>query len=194
VTDTNAAASAPEAPPLHPTLARLVDLFGDAIVDETTHGQITVRIPAESAREVLKALRDDGTLRFTRLSDVTAVDYLSFDPVTTRRDLGRTPRFDVVYHLSSLARNQRIRVKVALPEDAATIPSAVDLWPAANWAERETYDMFGITFAGHPQMTRILTPEDWQGHPLRKDYPLIEEEIEFTTTQPTLNEPVRGAR
>jgi NADH:ubiquinone oxidoreductase subunit C len=81
-------------------------------------------------------------------------------------------------------------LKVALDEDGS-VPSVVGIWPTANWGERETFDMYGITFEGHPNLTRILTPDDWQGHPLRKDYPLIEEEIEFTESLPRLNLPLR---
>ena len=174
----------PEPPPPHPVAARL----GESIDShEITFGQLAVRVTRDRLLDLCRALRDDATLRFDHLADVTAVDYLTIDPNGPPE--GRhNPRFDVVYHLYSISRNQRLRVKVALGEDDASVPSVTSLWPAANWAERETYDMYGITFNGHPELTRILMPDDCQGHPLRKDYPLIEEEIEFSGTLARLNE------
>ncbi len=98
---------------------------------------------------------------FVRLSAVTAVDRYPNEP-----------RFEIVYQLHSLARNQRLRLKCRLPGEAPEIDSVTSVWRAADWYEREVYDLFGVAFRGHPNLKRILMPEDWQGHPLRKDYPV----------------------
>jgi NADH-quinone oxidoreductase subunit C len=95
------------------------------------------------------------------MMDITAVDYF-----------GQTPRFEVVYHLYSLAFNRRIRIKARVAESDCSMDSVVPLWPSANWFEREVYDMYGITFTNHPELRRILLYEEFQGHPLRKDYPI----------------------
>jgi NADH-quinone oxidoreductase subunit C len=100
------------------------------------------------------------------LMDLTAVDYVKYPG----REDG--PRFEVVYHLYSLEHNHRLRAKVRVDEDDASVPSAVDLWPIANWMEREVWDMFGIRFEGHPDLRRLLMYEEFVGHPLRKDYPI----------------------
>ena len=110
--------------------------------------------------EACRHLRDDRENAFDLLVDVTAVDYL-----------GRRPRFEVVYHLYSLEKNHRIRIKVPLEEDDVTIPSVVDVWSGANWLEREAWDLYGIKFDGHPELKRIYLYEEFEGHPLRKDYP-----------------------
>ncbi len=136
----------PGATPLPPELAR---------------GQAVVIVPRERSAEGLRALRDDPALRFDRLSDVTAVDYYP-----------QEPRFAVVYQLHSLAGGHRLRVKVPVPGDDPEVASAVPLWQSALWAEREVWDMFGIRFRGHPDLRRILLYPEFQGHPLRKDYPV----------------------
>jgi NADH-quinone oxidoreductase subunit C len=178
----------PEPPPPHPVVARLREALGDAIEsDQMVRGQLVLRVGRERLVEVCTLLRDDPQLRFEHLADVTAVDYLLYDPDGGPPGEGRTPRFDVVYHLYSIGRGHRLRLKVAVDEADPVVPSLVGVWPAANWGERETYDMYGLQFSGHPNLTRILMPEEWQGHPLRKDYPLIEEEIEFTETLDRLN-------
>ena len=123
-------------------------------------GELTLVVaPAEIVR-VLTALRDDGQCLFEVLIDICGVDYPE-----------RENRFDVVYHLLSARRNQRIRIKCETDEDTA-VPSAVEVFPAANWFEREAYDMYGILFSGHPDLRRLLTDYGFQGHPLRKDFPL----------------------
>jgi NADH-quinone oxidoreductase subunit C len=116
--------------------------------------------------DALRFCRDDAALGFDVLMDLTAVDYLKFPG----REDG--PRFDVVYHLYSLPHNHRLRLKVRVDEDDAVVPTAVELWPIANWLEREVWDMFGIRFAGHPDPRRLLMYEEFVGHPLRKDYPI----------------------
>jgi NADH-quinone oxidoreductase subunit C len=186
-------APAPEATPepIDPIVARLREALGDGIErDEQINGQLVVRVARDRLIEACRLLRDDPALQLNHLADVTAVDYLEYNPEGGPPGQGRTPRFDVVYHLYSLPLNHRVRLKVAVEEDES-VETVMGIWPAANWAERETYDLYGITFSGHPDLTRILMPDDWQGHPLRKDYPLIEEEIEFSKTLETLNQPLR---
>jgi NADH-quinone oxidoreductase subunit C len=117
-------------------------------------------------RDVLAFCRDAGALAFDVLMDLTAVDYSKFPG----REDG--PRFEVVYHLYSLAHNHRLRVKVRVDEDDPVVPTAVALWPIANWYEREVWDMFGVRFEGHPDLRRLLMYEEFVGHPLRKDYPI----------------------
>jgi NADH-quinone oxidoreductase subunit C len=123
-------------------------------------GELTLVVAPADIVRVLAALRDDTSCLFEVLIDICGVDYPE-----------REKRFDVVYHLLSPRRNQRIRVKCETDEDTA-VPSAVDIFPAANWFEREAYDMYGILFSGHPDLRRLLTDYGFQGHPLRKDFPL----------------------
>jgi NADH-quinone oxidoreductase subunit C len=138
--------------------------FGDAVGEAAEfRGELTLRIRRDTIHDICLFLRDADGLQFNYLSSVTAVDYLN---------MGRAPRFDVVYHLLSLEHFHRARIKAAVPEDDIHIASVVDVWPGADWYERETYDMFGIAFDGHPDLTRIMMPDDWQGHPLRKDFPV----------------------
>jgi NADH-quinone oxidoreductase subunit C len=136
-----------------PTLTRL-DL-------EPMRGQAVVVADAAGIEGTLRTLRDDPELSFDQLADLTAVDYL-----------GRQPRFEVVYQLNALGKGHRLRVKAPLEGDEPTIATASGLWKSALWAEREVYDMFGIRFVGHPDLRRILMYPEFQGHPLRKDYPL----------------------
>ena len=181
-----------EAPPVNPIVARLREAIGEGIGrDEEVNGQLVVHVDRARIVELCTLLRDDPALRFDHLADVTAVDWLVYNPDGGPPGQGRTPRFDVVYHLYSISLNHRVRLKVAVDEDDPSLPSVTSVWPSANWAERETFDLYGIKFSGHPDLTRILTPDDWQGHPLRKDYPLIEEEIEFSKTLAGLNQPLR---
>jgi len=145
--------------------------LGSAVIDShDSRGDDTVLVERPRLLEVLQTLRDDPALSFNFLTDLTAVDYI-----------GRNPRFEVVYHLSSVdveprgnepARLlRRLRVKVGVPEVPCEVASAAGLWEAANWMEREAYDMYGIQFQGHPDLRRILLYEEFKGHPLRKDYP-----------------------
>lgn len=127
---------------------------------EVAYGELTVRAQASAIARVLKFLRDDPACRFSTLIDITGVDYPS-----------RTARFDVVYHLLSMYQNQRIRVIVTSDGETA-VPSVVHVFPAANWYERETFDMYGVLFSGHPDLRRILTDYGFNGYPLRKDFPL----------------------
>jgi NADH-quinone oxidoreductase subunit C len=124
-------------------------------------GELTLHVPREHLIGVMTALRDDPNLRFELCSSVSGVDYL-----------GSTNRLHAVYHLVSMTYRRRVRVEVAVTPDDPHVPSVTKLYPGADWQERETYDMFGIVFDGHPALTRILMPDDWPGFPQRKDYPL----------------------
>ena len=148
-------------------LQRMRDRFGAAVVDTHEHcGDATAVVDRATLVEALRFCRDARELAFDMLMDLTAVDYQRYPG----REDG--PRFDVVYHLYSLGHNHRLRVKVRVDEDDATVPTATDLWPIANWLEREVWDMFGIRFEGHPDLRRLLMYEEFVGHPLRKDYPI----------------------
>jgi NADH-quinone oxidoreductase subunit C len=121
--------------------------------------------------DILAVLRDDADLDYRMVSDILCVDLLGFD---------REPRFEVIYSLYSPTTYRRIVVKAQVDEDDATIDTVSDVYPSANWPEREIFDLFGISFNGHPDQRRIMMPDDWVGHPLRKDYPLGGEEVEFS--------------
>jgi NADH-quinone oxidoreductase subunit C len=141
--------------------------FGPAVLETHDHrGDHTAIVARNLLRDVLAFCREAAALRFDVLMDLTAVDYSKFPG----REDG--PRFEVVYHLYSLPANHRLRVKVRVDEDDAVVPTAVPLWPIANWFEREVWDMFGIRFEGHPDPRRLLMYEEFVGHPLRKDYPI----------------------
>ena len=148
-------------------LDRLRARFGAALGETHAHrGDHTAVVDRAAIVEVLRACRDDAVLAFDMLSDLTAVDYLKYPG----REDG--PRFEVVYHLYSLPHNHRVRLKVRLDEDDPVVTSAVSVWPIADWLEREVWDMFGVRFAGHPDLRRLLMYEEFVGHPLRKDYPI----------------------
>lgn len=123
-------------------------------------GEVTLAVPRERIVEVLVALRDDPACQFEILIDICGVDYPA-----------RTNRFDIVYHLLSPRKNQRLRLKLETDEDTP-VPSAIPAFPTANWYEREAYDMFGILFSDHPDLRRLLTDYGFEGYPLRKDFPL----------------------
>jgi len=131
-------------------------------------GEVTLIVPPEHIVSVAQALRDD--YGFEQLVDVTAVDYFP----------QLEPRFHVVYHIRSLAQTLIICLRVPLNGNYPSVSTVEKVYPGANWYEREVYDMFGITFEGHSDLRRILMPYDWQGHPLRKDYPLGYEEVQFS--------------
>jgi NADH-quinone oxidoreductase subunit C len=148
-------------------LQRLRDRFAGAVVETHDYrGDHTAVVDRAALPDVLRWCRDEAELRFDVLMDLTAVDYLKYPG----REDG--PRFEVVYHLFSVGANHRLRVKVRVDEDDAQVPTAVDLWPIANWFEREVWDMFGVRFAGHPDPRRLLMYEEFVGHALRKDYPI----------------------
>ncbi|MDX1777303.1 MAG: NADH-quinone oxidoreductase subunit C [Thermodesulfobacteriota bacterium] len=141
---------------------RLKEKFPQA-VEETVvfRDEYTVRIVREHLLEVAQFLKEDPEYGFNFLSDLCGVDYM-----------GREPRFEVVYHLYSMEHKHRLRMKVSLAEGDLSIPSVTPVWKTANWHERECFDLLGIIFTNHPDMRRILTPEGFTDHPLRKDFPL----------------------
>jgi NADH-quinone oxidoreductase subunit C len=130
--------------------------------------ELTMEVPLESLFPVMQQLRDAEDLAFDALADVTCVDYSQYG---VARSLVGESRFAMVYHLLSTRLNHRLRVRAYLHEDNV-VPSMVLLWSCANWLEREVYDLFGVTFTGHPDQRRILTDYGFEGHPLRKDFPL----------------------
>jgi NADH-quinone oxidoreductase subunit C len=132
-------------------------------------GELTLHIVPEKIADVCRAMRDDDALRFELCSSVSAVDYLG----------GEERRLHVAYHLTSMTYRRRIRLEVAVTADEPYVPSVTSVYPTADWQEREAYDMFGIVFEGHPNLTRILMPDDWEGHPQRKDYPLGGVPVEY---------------
>jgi NADH-quinone oxidoreductase subunit C len=134
---------------------------GSFAVSASADGQPVITVPAAHLVDVCRVLRDQPALRFAVCVDVTAADRFP-----------RDPRYDVVYHLVSPELKLRLRVRVQLPASAPSVPTVSSIWPSANWQEREVFDMFGIVFEDHPDPTRLLMPEDWEGHPLRKDYPV----------------------
>ena len=150
------------APNLPKSLVLLAETFPQEISDAVlSHGDATAVAAPGAVRRIMDFLKNDSRLLFNVLLDVTAVDYL-----------GREPRFEVVYHLLSLPFTQRLRIKVPLPGTKPTVESMTALWESANWLEREVWDMFGIEFLGHPDLRRILLYPEFEGHPLRKDYPI----------------------
>jgi NADH-quinone oxidoreductase subunit C len=142
------------------TVIMLRARFADSIIStKKFRDEVTVTVGKEEIINICRFLKEN--LQYNFLTDVTAVDYL-----------GKEPRFMMVYHLCSLPKRERIRLKSPVAESDPSIDSLVPLWKTANWLEREVFDMFGITFNNHPDLRRILMPNDWAGHPLRKDYPL----------------------
>lgn len=159
--------------------------FGAAVLGSHSFaGDDTVLVTRDKLLDIMTFLRDDAATACDVLVDVTAVDFGEFpaggraalSPVDAGHASGLTadtlPRFEVVYHLLSMTHRSRLRVKVAVPLEDLRVPSMTALWIAANYGERETYDMYGIQFDGHPDLRRILLYQEFEGHPLRKDYPL----------------------
>ena len=142
--------------------SHLGECRSDAVLEAgvTTCGELEVTITPQKVAEFAEWLKNDERCLFTTLIDVTAIDY----PASERR-------FTVVYHLLSMQRNHRVRVKTSVRETGELVPSLVGVYPAANWFEREVFDMYGVMFSGHPDLRRLLTDYGFQGHPLRKDFP-----------------------
>jgi NADH-quinone oxidoreductase subunit C len=159
-------------------------LPGSVLGHGVAHGELTITASAPAIVKVVQFLRDDERCQFRSIIDVTAVDWP-----------GRERRFDVVYHFLSPKQNQRIRVKVEVEEGSA-VPSIIEVFPGANWFERETYDLYGVVFTGHPDMRRLLTDYGFEGHPLRKDFPLTGfVEVRYDDEQKrVVYEPVRLAQ
>ena len=160
----------PLAPPItdieqlksHPVLARLLDTNA-SVVEGTKfdRDELTIWVDKGSIREVCAILRDDPACPFNYLADLTCVDWYPSEP-----------RLEVVYHLLSISNKERVRLKVRLSGSSPSIESVTSVWPSANFYEREVFDLFGVRFTGHPNLKRIMMPDDWEGHPLRKDYPV----------------------
>ncbi len=200
-------------------------LQSNVVVQNDVFGEVTIEVLAKDALAVFTALRDDAVFSFEQLIDVCGVDYSEYgsvewatesttstgfsrgvEPATGARlrfgddidatDSGRK-RFASVYHFLSVTHNHRLRVRVFCEDDAVpVVPSVIDLWPAANWFERESFDLFGIIYEGHPDLRRILTDYGFVGHPFRKDFPLIghvemkyDEEQKRVVYQPVSIEP-----
>jgi NADH-quinone oxidoreductase subunit C len=143
--------------------------FADAIENVVVdRNELTLHVKAERIAEVVQIMRDDPGLRFELCSSVSGVDYLNSD----------ARRLHVVYQLTSMTYRRRVRLEVAVPA-GASVPTVTTVYPTADWQERETYDMFGVIFTGHPNLTRILMPDDWEGFPQRKDYPLGGVPVEY---------------
>jgi NADH-quinone oxidoreductase subunit C len=141
----------------------LRERFGGRILDGYSFcGDDILVVSREGFAEFVRALKEDPERGFDFLTDITCVDYLG----------KKEPRFEMIYHFYSIARRERLRVKVPVPEADPSVDSLTPLWRGADWLEREVWDMFGIRFAGHPDLRRVLLYEEFRGHPLRKDYPV----------------------
>ena len=162
--------AAPAAPAQPPHLQELLDRFPECTVPQGrfADGIPTAAVPPERLVETCRWLRDEAAPRFELLVDVCGAHWPE-----------RARPFEVSYLFHAFENNARLRLKCSAGGDAPTLPSIVAIFPAANWPEREIYDMFGVTFEGHPDLRRLLMPNDWEGHPLRKGFPLGEEPVEF---------------
>jgi len=146
----------------HPAVARLLGWKSEAIQSvKFDRDEMTIYVDRSNIREACALLREDMACPFNFLSDITCVDWYPSEP-----------RFEVVYHLLSIPNKERVRLKVRLDSSSPAVESITPVWAGANYFEREVFDLFGIRFTGHPYLRRILMPEDWEGHPLRKDYPV----------------------
>jgi len=146
----------------NPVVQKLKDWDAKAVAEVIEfRGETTVVVPQSHLLRTAEYLATEPTLRFTFLSDITTVDRFPIEP-----------RFELNYELLSLERQQRLRLRVRVLGSEASAPSVTSVWPTANWHERENFDLFGVRFTGHPDLTRILLPDEWEGHPLRKDYPV----------------------
>lgn len=146
----------------NPNVARIRASQPEAIAGLISfRGELTVLVRSDHLRPLAQFLASDAELAYTYLSDVTAVDRFPIEP-----------RFELNYHLLSLSRRDSLRLRARLPGDSPVIDSVFPVWPTANWHEREIFDLFGIRFEGHPNLRRMLLPDDWEGYPLRKDYPV----------------------
>lgn len=146
----------------HPAVARLLSWKQDVIQSiKYDRDEMTIVVDRSDIREACALLKQDTACPFNFLSDITCVDWYPSEP-----------RFEVIYHLLSIPNKERIRLKVRLNNASPAVESLTSVWPGANFFEREVYDLFGVRFTGHPYLRRIMMPEDWDGHPLRKDYPV----------------------
>ena len=146
----------------HPAVAKLMAWNSSAVEGaKFDRDEMSIYLDRSFIREACALLRDDSDCPFNFLADITCVDWFPSEP-----------RFEVVYHLLSIPKRERVRLKVRLGSASPKLDSVTSVWPGANYFEREIYDLFGVRFAGHPYLRRLLMPEDWEGYPLRKDYPV----------------------
>jgi NADH-quinone oxidoreductase subunit C len=146
----------------HPALASLLGWNSGAVqAVRFDREELTIWVEKDAIREACAILRDARGCPFNYLCDVTAVDWYPLEP-----------RFEVVYHLLSISAKERVRLKTRLNGSSPALESVTSVWPSANFYEREVFDLFGVRFTGHPNLKRIMMPDDWEGHPLRKDYPV----------------------
>jgi NADH-quinone oxidoreductase subunit C len=146
----------------NPILAKIRNWRPAAVAGvDSFRGELTIGVYREHIRPLGEFMKSDSDLAFTYLSDVTGVDRFPIEP-----------RFELNYHLLSLSKRERVRLRVRVSGQDPVIDSVVSVWPTANWHEREIFDLFGVRFDGHPNLKRLFLPEDWEGYPLRKDYPV----------------------
>ena len=146
----------------HPSIVKLLSWNPTAVEGaKFDREELSIYVERSALREACVLLRDDPNCPFNFLSDLTCVDWYPTQP-----------RFEVIYHLFSISKKERVRLKVRLNGEAPAVESVTSVWPAANYFEREVFDLFGVRFTGHPYLRRLLMPEEWEGHPLRKDYPV----------------------
>jgi NADH-quinone oxidoreductase subunit C len=206
----------PAPPELSPLLQKLVDRLGALVLEHSSsRGDDCIQVARENIAEAARILRDSPEFAFDLLADVTCVDYFGQpDGFNNQREVwdrdhrvirrnaqwrhrvnlparGDAPRFAMVYHLASTRLHHRLRIKSRVPEDDPTIATLSHLWPGANWLERETYDLYGIRFEGHPDLRRIYLYDEFNGHPLRKDYGKHDEQPIQPYVGPGANEPRR---
>jgi NADH-quinone oxidoreductase subunit C len=155
----------------------MTDLAALELPMSDSFGQVVMHVPRERLAEVVMELRDE--YRFNMCIDVTAVDYADYEAPRNLPDAVEPERFEIVVGLLSMLDRTRLRLRVQVPEDDPVVPSLFDVHPGTEALEREVFDMFGIRFDGHPDLTRILMPEDWIGHPLRKDYAIGRIPVQF---------------
>jgi len=165
-------------------IEKIKSVVGDDIQKgEICLGDAVVFVAPDSLQKVAKILKEDVDLRFEYLSDIRGVDYLDQD---------REPRFEAVYELHSFEHNHSVRVRVGLEEENPSVPTVSDLWKGALYPERELFDMFGFDIPGHPDLRRIIMPDEWEGNPLRRDYPLTIEDVAFSHNREYKSELVKS--
>ncbi len=160
------------APAQDPAAALHSAMPGVLLATHSFRDETTLVVAPQDLLSVCRFLRNSSGLVYNFLSDISAVDYWP--------EQERPERFGICYHLLSMLYSRRLRVKIFVAEDEADAPSLTSVWPAANWLEREIFDLMGIHFSGHPDLRRILMPADWDGHPMRRDYPLGYEQVQFS--------------
>ncbi len=165
-------------------IEKIKSVVGDDIQKgEVPLGDAVIFVAPDALQKVAKILKEDSDLSFEYLSDIRGVDYLDQD---------REPRFEAVYELHSFEHNHSIRIRVGLEEENPSVPTVSDLWKGALYPERELFDMFGFDIPGHPDLRRIIMPDEWEGNPLRRDYPLTIEDVSFSHNRDYKSELVKS--